>query len=373
MRDDIVIEVQTVNDRPFKGSLTLKEAMDGVFATCLGLDKKLVHGVRFAFSTYPVIKFKLKQQIDVDRELQHVEFFEYERRYTIKGVERRDILNCKVRGLRTLTSTNNPEDTDPNIRWVKLEWLDYGLEETQILDWLNHFGEQAGELTEDIHPNSDSDADPLGNGTFSIKMRLNRDIPQLLPMWGKRVRIYHRGIQKLCSNCFGSHARRNCRSEKVAWTRYVLNFMEKFPEIPSELYGRWWKVINDEFGEIIEDGEQETDPMETEPNPNTQPREPAASSTGGPTQRNKAQPQDTNKTRLTKEEESNLAEYLSIGMSIEDAREAFETEVKAAELRLRVRENQRARQRGSIQQANRTQWGPSTSNRGTGRGGLSFN
>ena len=80
MRDDIVIEVQTVNDRPFKGSLTLKEAMDGVFATCLGLDKKLVHGVRFAFSTYPVIKFKLKQQIDVDRELQHVEFFEYERR-----------------------------------------------------------------------------------------------------------------------------------------------------------------------------------------------------------------------------------------------------------------------------------------------------
>ena len=109
MRDDIVIEVQTVNDRPFKGSLTLKEAMDGVFATCLGLDKKLVHGVRFAFSTYPVIKFKLKQQIDVDRELQHVEFFEYERRYTIKGVERRDILNCKVRGLRTVNSTNNPK------------------------------------------------------------------------------------------------------------------------------------------------------------------------------------------------------------------------------------------------------------------------
>ena len=118
---------------------------------------------------------------------------------------------------------------------------------------------------EEIHPNSDSDADPVGNGTFSIKMRLNRDIPQLLPMWGKRVRVYHRGVQKLCSNCFGAHARRNCRSEKVAWTRYVLNFMEKFPESPSKLYGRWWKVINDEFGEIIDEGEQETNTKESEP------------------------------------------------------------------------------------------------------------
>ena len=113
--------------------------------------------------------------------------------------------------------------------------------------------------------------------------------------------------------------------------------------------------------------------METEPNSNPQPRELAAGTTSGPIQRNKTQSQSTNKTRLTKEEESNLADYLSIGMSIEDAREAFDTEVKAAELRLRVRENQRAQQRGSIQQANRTQLGPSTSNRGTGRGGLSFN
>ena len=201
MRDDIVIEVQTVNDSPFKGSLTFTEAMDGVFATCLGLDKKLVHGVRFGFSTYPVMKFKLKEQIDVDRELQHMEYFEFERRYTVKGVEKMDILNCKIRGIRTGNANINPEDPDPNIRWVKIEWVDYALEETEILDWLNHFGKQAGQLTEDVHPNSDSDADPVGNGTYSIKMQLRRDIPQLIPMWGKRVRIYHRGVQKLCSNC----------------------------------------------------------------------------------------------------------------------------------------------------------------------------
>ena len=125
MRDDIVIEVQTINEKLFKGSLTFMEAMNGIFATCLGLDKKLVHGVRFAFSTYPVVKFKLKQQIDVDKELQHVEYFKFERHYTVKGEERRDIFNCKIRGIRRGNQTIDPSDPDPNIRWVKFEWLDY--------------------------------------------------------------------------------------------------------------------------------------------------------------------------------------------------------------------------------------------------------
>ena len=76
-------------------------------------------------------------------------------------------------------------------------------------------------------------------------MRLTRDIPQLIPMWGKRIRVYHRGFQKLCNNCYGHHARRNCKSQKVPSTKYVLDFMEANPEIPKEMYGRWWKVIND--------------------------------------------------------------------------------------------------------------------------------
>ena len=190
MRDDIVVEIQTLNDRPFKGSVTFTEAKE-ILSTCMGLEIRLVHGIRFAFSTYPVVKYKLKEQIDVDRNLQHVEFFNFERRYTLNGIEKRDILGCKIRGLRTgnqgANGQDNEADQDPNVRWVKIEWVDYTIEEKRILDWLDYFGEQAGELSEDIHPNSDSDADLIGNGTFSIKMRLKRDIPQLLPMWGKRI------------------------------------------------------------------------------------------------------------------------------------------------------------------------------------------
>ena len=33
--------------------------------------------------------------------------------------------------------------------------------------------------------------------------------------------------------------------------------MENHSEIPSDLYIRWWKVINEEFGWIIEDKQEE--------------------------------------------------------------------------------------------------------------------
>ena len=165
-------------------------------------------------------------------------------------------------------------------------------------------------MTKEIHPNSDSDADPVGNGTFSIKMRLNRDIPQLLPMWGKCVRVYHRGVQKLCSNSFGTHARRNCRSEKVAWTRYVLNFMEKYPEIPSEMYGRWWKVINDEFGEILKEGIEQPEENQSVQNPPTE--VPERTETNINPHSHKQPNYGQSRERLTKDEENNLADYLNV-------------------------------------------------------------
>jgi hypothetical protein len=373
MRDDIIVEIQTVNERPFKGSVTFTEAKE-ILSTCMGIEIRLVHGIRFAFSTYPVVKYKLKEQIDVDRNLQHVEYFNFERRYTQNGVEKSDILGCKIRGLRAGNQAAggqvNETDPDPNVRWVKIEWVDYAIEEKRILDWLDYFGEQAGQLSEDIHPNSDSDADLIGNGTFSIKMRLKRDIPQLLPMWGKRIRIYHRGVQKLCSNCFGTHPRRNCKSEKVPWTRYVLNFMEKNPEIPPELYGRWWKVINDEFGEIVEEsGNDERETVQTE-NQETNPRKDRhqESSNYG-----EARAQKESRMSLTRREEENLSDYLNLGMTIDDARAAFQKEIETAELKQRIRENKRASTLGSIQSNSRTYLGPSPSTRGTGRGGLSFN
>ena len=48
-----------------------------------------------------------------------------------------------------------------------------------------------------------------------------------------------------------------------------------------------------------------------------------------------------NESRLSKQEEENLADYLNLGMSIAEARESFRKELGTAELRLKIREKQK--------------------------------
>ena len=131
---------------------------------------------------------------------------------------------------------------DTGIRWVKVLGCEYRLEENQILEWLSHFGEIRSDLSEDTHEGSDDSSDdlpPVGNGIYSVKMKLSREIPQFIPMHGKKVRLYYRGITKRCTHCFGSHQRKNCKNEKVTWYSYVKQFVEIFPKIPVSMYGKW--------------------------------------------------------------------------------------------------------------------------------------
>ena len=260
------------------------------------------------------------------------------------------------------------------------------------MTWMEVFGEKAGDFTEDLHPmppDSDSEAEAYCSGTYSIKMRLRTDMPQIIPMCGKRIRVYHKGIQKLCTNCFGAHQRRNCRSAKVPWIEYVLHFMEKYPDIPKELYGRWWKVVNDEYGEIVSEdpspalelntdmeldnienneysnSEREIEPLTTQVQTGMRSKTtgnlalPRVSTSSGP-----------NRGTLSRLEEENLSDYLDLGLSITEAREQFQIEQRAAEIRFNIRENKRNQTRGAVSATRRTTTGM-TSTRG--RRGLSFN
>ena len=41
--------------------------------------------------------------------------------------------------------------------------------------------------------------------TYVAKIRLSYDIPELLPVAGRRIRISYRGVQVLCTKCFSKH------------------------------------------------------------------------------------------------------------------------------------------------------------------------
>ena len=98
-RDDITIEVRKVNGTAFKGSLHFKEAKYGIFQNCLQLNPSLIHGLRFGYSDFPLVRFKLKEQIYIDAFLPK-EYFDYKRDYTVGGVQKSDTLECKIRGIR---------------------------------------------------------------------------------------------------------------------------------------------------------------------------------------------------------------------------------------------------------------------------------
>ena len=56
---------------------------------------------------------------------------------------------------------------------------------------------------------------------------------------GKRVKFFYPGIQGLCTNCFGNHPKRVCRSQKVPWSKYVSDFINSNPQVPRHILGRW--------------------------------------------------------------------------------------------------------------------------------------
>jgi hypothetical protein len=83
-------------------------------------------------------------------------------------------------------------------------------------------------------PNAAED-DTNRAGNYNVKIKLNHDIPQLLPMLGKRIRVHYPGIQRICMNCFGNHQKSKCHSKKKTWADYIARFKLDNPEIDTSL------------------------------------------------------------------------------------------------------------------------------------------
>ena len=171
--------------------------------------------------------------------------------------------------------------------------------------------------------------------------------------------------------------------------------MDHYQEIPKEIYGRWYKVVNEEFGEVIQSqdntAEQNTEDQQQPPTTeqSAQPRSQPKSSTiqrkiAFVSNRNRI-PRDDSTSRevtsnqtpentITREEETSLADFLAVGLSLTEARSMKENEDKLAAIKLQARELKRQTQRGAITSRGadrQTRLGPGSS---TGRrGGLTFN
>ena len=99
-------------------------------------------------------------------------------------------------------------------------------------------------INEEVHEfgEEDSDDEEVGTGNFVLTMKIAKQIPQFLPMWGKKVEIYYRGMPQLCLHCYRpGHRKIDCKNERIEWMDYVCKFIET-NDYYKEIYGRWFEI-----------------------------------------------------------------------------------------------------------------------------------
>jgi len=245
-RSEIEIEIQTINDKPFRGTITTHEAKHAIYRNALGGLFSNFRGVRFGYKGVPVATIMLKNPVNID-DFASFQFFSFTRSYLKGGKQIEDILACKIRGVRTVTGGEATASySEEWKRVVKIEGCDYRVSKDMILSWLSLYGEVLSDVVEDVFEDSEDSEGTNATGIYSVKMKLNDNIPQLLPMDGRRIKVYYRGINKLCTSCFGRHARRDCKNKKAQWVDYVRDFVNKNPQISNDQYGKWISILERE-------------------------------------------------------------------------------------------------------------------------------
>jgi hypothetical protein len=86
-RDEIVVELQTIDEQAFKGTITTKEARKKIFEEILGFKQEDLLGFYFAYSGCPIVTFKLADQFNIDS-LEQIQFFELERKFKVRNEEK---------------------------------------------------------------------------------------------------------------------------------------------------------------------------------------------------------------------------------------------------------------------------------------------
>jgi hypothetical protein len=92
-RDEVVIKIQILDDKPFKGTITPKEARRTIFEDILGFKQDDLIRFYFTYSGCPIVTFKLKEQFNIDS-LESFQEFNVERKSKAGNEEKTAILRC---------------------------------------------------------------------------------------------------------------------------------------------------------------------------------------------------------------------------------------------------------------------------------------
>jgi len=243
MRDRIMVDVHTMDDKPIHHNISHREAFINIYKRSLKLDKENLHGICMEWQGHPVIVLRTVEPIDIDKLPKNFSYVTVVREGN-EEVEHK--YSCEVRGVR---GKDEPQNDGPITRWIKITGTAYNLNTAEIMRWLELYGNPLNAIKEepisfpDEGAESDDENLEFGSGTHSVQMKIHHTIPQYLPAFGRKVKIYYRGIETQCTNCYETgHIRASCQGKKISWIDYVKWFREDNPDIKDEMYGRWLKI-----------------------------------------------------------------------------------------------------------------------------------
>lgn len=125
-------------------------------------------------------------------------------------------IGCKIRGIcyryMTMGVFDDAKENDQKV--VKIESCEHRIQEEEILAWLGLYCEGTSNLEEDCFRDTTAMTGNNRSSNYSVMMKLDQNIPQLIPMCRPQIRIYHADIMKLCTQCFWNTRSNSVKAKK---------------------------------------------------------------------------------------------------------------------------------------------------------------
>jgi hypothetical protein len=223
----IRVEIFRKNDKQFDGRLSRQNLVD-VWTEALRKKEEDLDG----FASIQIhgralrVNYRLKKAVIVGEFIKKSEF-----EWECSNGSGCDFFTGKVIGLSN-SSAQIGEIVTVCVNRTALEFTD-----EQIKKWLVNFGKIEGTFVYNL--------DKLGFKTdeIEVELKLKKHIPEFLPMYGRKIRIFYVGMKRQCNNCFGiGHLRADCQENKKDWFTFIDDLV-KSEEYDLELFGEWPDVI----------------------------------------------------------------------------------------------------------------------------------